>query len=431
MKQGVFIAIFVWLAVLVNAQSPARITSSDTKNLRVDAIRNFAQAKYIDCILNCQKMVALGEGDGLVAGLMAMAYDSLRNDQAGSKAHEEAQRFKPQDEIYNRIASANLTPELYQRQVLSNGASSYNVARFDSSEFFFKEYLKLVPKDTFALYYLANAQFYQGKYDEALVNYRSILDLNFNRSDVHNLVGVCYMVQNNYLTARNYFCQSILLDKLNGMAHYNLGRIHFGLNDKTAALVSLEQAFILMPKDSDTVALIAQIYLEQHDLKNAEKYLARLYAINRNNEKVGWNLVNIAQKNNDYVHAASYLQNIIRMNPKNPQAYSELGKAYISNKSFEEAFNSYETALQKLGESRDFLYGAGMCANKIGIYGKAVEFLNKAVTYDAGYANTYQALGDAYTGLGKKKLALKNYKLAAGLGYKTDDQPTGRSSKKK
>ena len=83
-------------------------------------------------------MVALGEGDGLVAGLMAMAYDSLRNDQAGSKAHEEAQRFKPQDEIYNRIASANLTPELYQRQVLSNGASSYNVARFDSSEFFFK-----------------------------------------------------------------------------------------------------------------------------------------------------------------------------------------------------------------------------------------------------------------------------------------------------
>jgi tetratricopeptide (TPR) repeat protein len=431
MKQGVFIAIFVWLAVLVNAQSPARITSSDTKNLRVDAIRNFAQAKYIDCILNCQKMVALGEGDGLVAGLMAMAYDSLRNDQAGSKAHEEAQRFKPQDEIYNRIASANLTPELYQRQVLSNGASSYNVARFDSSEFFFKEYLKLVPKDTFALYYLANAQFYQGKYDEALVNYRSILDLNFNRSDVHNLVGVCYMVQNNYLTARNYFCQSILLDKLNGMAHYNLGRIHFGLNDKTAALVSLEQAFILMPKDSNTVALIAQIYLEQHDLKNAEKYLARLYAINRNNEKVGWNLVNIAQKNNDYVHAASYLQNIIRMNPKNPQAYSELGKAYISNKSFEEAFNSYETALQKLGESRDFLYGAGMCANKIGIYGKAVEFLNKAVTYDAGYANTYQALGDAYTGLGKTKLALKNYKLAAGLGYKTDDQPTGRSSKKK
>jgi tetratricopeptide (TPR) repeat protein len=316
MKQGVFIAIFVWLATLVNAQPPARITSSDTKNLRVDAIRNFAQARYIDCILNCQKMVALGEGDGLVAGLMAMAYDSLRNDQAGSKAREDALSFKPQDEIYNRIASANLTPELYQRQVLSNGASSYNVARFDSSEFFFKEYLKLVPKDTFALYYLANAQFYQGKYDEALVNYRSILDLSFNRSDVHNLVGVCYMVQNNYLTARDYFSQSLLLDKLNGMAHYNLGRIHFGLNDKTAALVSLEQAFILMPKDSNTVALIAQIYLEQQDLKNAEKYLARLYAINRNNEKVGWNLVNIAQKNNDYVHAASYLQNIIRMNPK-------------------------------------------------------------------------------------------------------------------
>lgn len=399
MKHGVLIAIFAWFAALINAQPPARITSSDTKNLRVDAIRNFAQAKYIDCILNCQSMVALGEGDGLVSGLMAMAYDSLRNDQAGSKAREEAKVYKQQDDVFKRIASANLTPELYQRQVLNNGASSYNAARFDSSEFFFKDYLKLVPNDTFALYYLANAQFYQGKYEEALVNYLAILEKNFSRADVHNLIGVCYMLKNNYLSARDYFSQSVLLDKMYGMAHYNLGRVHFGLNDKTAALVSLQDAFVLMPKDSNTVALIAQIYLEQQDLKNAEKYLARLYAINRSNEKVGWHLVSIAQKNNDHAHVASYLQNIIRVNPKNPQAYSELGKAYIAANSFEEAFNLYETAVQKLGESRDFLYGAGLCSNMIGIYGKAVELLNKAVTYDAGYALTYQALGDAYMGL--------------------------------
>jgi len=431
MKQSFLIAFLVWLTALVNAQPPARINSGVSKNLRVEAIRNFAQAQYIDCILNCQKMVAMGENDGLVSGLMAMAYDSLRNDYAGTKARETAKTLSPRDEVYSRIAAANLTPELYQRQVLNNGAISYNTARFDSSELYFTEYLKLVPKDTFALYYLANAQFYQGKFDEALLNYRALLDLNFARPDVHNMIGVCYMLQNNYITARDYFSQSVLLDKLYGMAHYNLGRIHFGLSDKTAALLSLQEAFVIMPKDSNTVALIAQIYLEQQDLKNAEKYLARLYSINRNNEKVGWNLVNIAQKNNDFAHAASYLQNIIRINPKNPQAYSELGKAYLATKSFEEAFNNYETAIQKVGESRDFLYGAGLCANRIGIYGKAVELLNKAVTFDAGYADTYQALGDAYTGLGKKKLAAKNYKLASGLGYKTEEQLVSRNTKKK
>lgn len=142
--------------------------------------------------------------------------------------------------------------------------------------------------------------------------------------------------------------------------------------------------------------------MEQGDDKNAEKFLAKLYSLNRNNVKVGWNLVSLAMKNKDYEHASAYLQNLIRVNPKNAEAYNKLGEVYITMNSFEQAFNNYENAIAKAGENRDFLYGAGMCANKIGLYGKAIEYLSKATTLDAAFAKSYKELGDAYAGVSKK-----------------------------
>lgn len=410
------LAVFATIAV---AQPPVKIASENT-DLRTGAIQHFAHARYLDCIMNCQRLVAVGSNDGLVTGLMAMAYDSLVNNEAAAKSHDVLMAYSVDSSILRRLAVANLSPEIYKRSIMKTGADYYNQNRYDSSEAYFMEYLKLEPKDTFAIFFLANSQFYQGKYDVAVNNYKRVLELDFNRADVHNLTGVCYLLQNNYLTARDYFSQATLLDKTFGVAFYNLGRVHFGLQDKSAALQSLNQSYVLNPKDSNCVALMSQLYLEQGDEKNAEKFLGKLYSLNKNNTKVGWNLVNLALKNKDYDHAAAYLQNLIRVSPKNPEAYNKLGETYITMGSFEQAFNHYENAITKLGESRDFLYKAGMCANKIGIYGKSVEYLSKAAQLDAGYAKTYQELGNAYAGMKKKKEAKKNYKMANSLGIEKE-----------
>lgn len=407
----------------LNAQPPAKIWSNNA-DPRGQAIRDFAKGNFLDCIMNCQKLSAMGTNDGLVTGLMAMAYDSLTNYEASNKSLLVLKEYKVDSSILRRLAAADMSPELYKRNILNSGASFYNTSRFDSSEIFFTEFLKLTPNDTFAIFFLANSQFYQGKYDQAVMNYKRVLDMDFNRPDVHNLVGVCLMLQNNFLSARDYFSQATLLDKTMGIAYFNLGKVQYGLQDKNAALQSLTQAYTFVPKDSNCVALLSQIYLEQGDNINAEKFLAKLYALNRNNEKVGWNLVNIALKNKDYEHASAYLQNIIRMSPKKSEGYSKLGETYIKMNSFEQAFNNYENALAKVGENRNFLYGAGMCANKIGLYGKAVEHLTKAAELDASYAKTFKELGDAYMGMKKKKQAKQNYKKANSLGIDKEDPNT-------
>ncbi|MFN8322375.1 MAG: tetratricopeptide repeat protein [Chitinophagales bacterium] len=427
MRTKILTLLVIALTFTLSAQPPAKIWSNNA-DPRSQAIRDFARGNYLDCIMNCQKLSAMGANDGLVTGLMAMAYDSLTNYEAASKSLSVLKEYKVDSSILRRLAAADMSPEIYKRNILNSGASFYNTSRFDSSEVFFTEFLKLAPNDTFAIFFLANSQFYQGKYEQAVVNYKRLLDMDFNRPDIHNLVGVSLMLQNNFLGARDYFSQAILLDKNLGVAYFNLGKVQYGLQDRNAALQTLTQAYSFVPKDSNCVALLSQIYLEQGDNVNAEKFLAKLYALNRNNEKVGWNLVNIALKNKDYEHASAYLQNIIRMSPKKSEGYSKLGETYIQMNSFEQAFNNYENALVKVGENRNFLYGAGMCANKIGLYGKAVEHLNKAAELDATYAKTFKELGDAYTGMKKKKLAKLNYKKANSLGLEKEEniQPQGQ-----
>lgn len=420
MKKTILTLAVFALALSTYAQVPTKIWSNSS-DPRTQAIRDFAKGNYLDCIMNCQKLSALGEKDGLVTGLMAMAYDSLTNYEASHKAVAETKEYKVDSSIFVRLAAADMSPQIYIRNVLNSGATAYNNANFAESEKQFAEVLKLSPKDTFALFFLANAQFYQGKYEEASANYKRVLDLDFNRADVHNLVGVCFMLQNNFLTARDYFGQATLLDKTLGVAYYNLGKVHYGLQDKNAALQSLNTAYTFVPKDSGCIALLSQIYLEQGDDKSAEKFLAKLYALNRSNEKVGWNLVNIALKNNDLEHATAYLQNIIRINPKKYEGYAKLGEVYVKMNSFEQAFINYENAIGKIGENRDFLYNAGMCANHIGLYGKAIEYLSKAATLDATYAKTFKELGDSYTGMKKKKDARKNYKMAQALGIEKEN----------
>lgn len=419
MKKVLLNLLLAVVATVAVAQVPNKIWFDQT-DLRTGAIKHFAHGRYLDCIMNCQKLYAMGEADGLVSGLLAMSYDSLQHNEASSKELRVTRQYKVDSALLIRLAAANLTPEIYKRNVLHTAAGHYNKSRYDSSEVFFEEFLKLAPNDTFAIFFLANAQFYQGKHAQALVSYKRLLDLDFNRADVHNLTGLCYMIQNNYLQARDYFSQALILDKSLGNAHFNLGKVYYGLNDRQSAIKSLNEAYAYAPKDSGIIAMLSELYSDMQDLKNAEKFLAKLYALNRNNERIGWKLVNIAFQNKDYEHAAAYLQNLIRVNPRNVQAYNKLGEAYFALNSYEQAFNNYEIALQKVGDNRDFFYGAGYSANRIGLYGKAIEHLTKAVSLDMSHAASYKELGDSYMGMKKKKLAKKNFKMAENLGYKKE-----------
>lgn len=401
------------IAMLATAQPPARI-AFDVPTLKTVAIKNFANGQYLDCLLNLQRVSALGDNDGLVTGLMTMAYDSLVNFQAAEQAREFAKKsFRTDSSIIRRVALSTDNPQIVQRKLISAGAGAYNTSQYDSSEAYFAEYLKQVPNDTFALYFLANSQFHQKKTDEAMATYKQIIAIDNNKPEVHNLIGICYMLKNDYISARDHFAQSALMDNSNPSTFLNLGKVHYGLQDITAALSNFEHSFSLSPKEKEALQMICQIYNQREDWINSERYMSKLFILDKNNERLSWNLANIAVKNKNFERAAYYYSNVVRLNPRSVDAYNKIGDCYMKIGKYEQAYQNYENAIAKVGENRDFLTNAGLCANELKIYGKAIEFLNKSTKLDASSYTTYNELGKAYEGLGKKKVAKRNYRTAS------------------
>lgn len=401
-------------AISTTAFSQNKI-SFDPGQLRVTAMQNFINREYFDCMVNLQRLTALGYDDALINTLMLMAYDSLNNQKAVEMAKAERAKYNIDSSKLKRAFSKDYNPELYKQWMSNQALGHYNRGAYDSSAFYFAKYLEEAPKDTFALFYLASSYYNLKEYRPAVENYKRVLEVDFNRPNVHNYLGLAYMGQNNYISARDHFSQAVLLDKKNTTAYYNLGKVSYGLNDYASATTALNNAMQANPKDKEVLTLLGKIYTEQKDNASAEMVYEKLYALERNNESINWTLAYIALQSKSYERAEYYLTNIVRINPKSLDGYKKLGAAYMADKKWNEAYLNYEQAVTKVGENKDLLVNAGTSANKIKLHNKAVEYLNKALLQDPNNAVAEYQMGIAYDGLKKKKDAKKHYKNALAL----------------
>jgi tetratricopeptide (TPR) repeat protein len=389
--------------------------SFDPDQLRTTAMQNFINKEYFDCMVNLQRLTALGYDDGLVNSLMVMAYDSLNNQKAMQAMQAERNKYTIDSNKLKKMFSPDYNPDLYKQWISNQGVAYFNAKRYDSSAYYFTKYLEQMPKDTFALFYLASSHFYLKDYKSAIENYKKVLEIDFNRPNVHNYLGIAYMGQNNYLNARDHFSQAVLLDKNLTGAYYNLGKVQYGLNDYAGAITALNKAMETNPRDKEVLNLLGNIYTEQKDNAGAEMVYEKLYAVEKNNEKTNWILANLALQSKSYERAEYYLTNIVRINPKSVDGYQKLGAAYIADKKWNEAYLNYEQAVTKVGENKDLLVNAGYSANKIKLHNKAVEYLNKALLQDPANAAAEYQMGVAYEGLKKKKDAKKHYQMATAM----------------
>lgn len=71
-------------------------------------------------------------------------------------------------------------------------------------------------------------------------------------------------------------------------------------------------------------------------------------------------------------------------------------------------------------------YGLGLAYHFEGKYDEAIENYDKAIGWDHGYADAYEARGDAYAAMGKPDAAAESYRLAGSVTQDTPGELNGR-----
>ncbi|TXJ51241.1 tetratricopeptide repeat protein [Brachyspira aalborgi] len=114
--------------------------------------------------------------------------------------------------------------------------------------------------------------------------------------------------------------------------------------------------------------------------------------------------------NKDYKISEYYFSEVIKLNPKNYQAYNNIGNIKFALGQKEDAIKNYDKSIElNYNNNIDAYYNRGIAKAKSDKYNEAIEDYNKAIELNPNYSEAYNNRGLAKLQLGKIEEAIKDF----------------------
>jgi Flp pilus assembly protein TadD len=173
---------------------------------------------------------------------------------------------------------------------------------------------------------ISGDQLYQeGDVAEAAEEYRQALQLDPNNVNVHNSLGVCYGIAEDWDRALTAFGAALQIDPTETMAVYNTGVIHMLKKENDRALEYFRKAAEKEPDIFEVAFQTGRTYLEKGAPKQAVLHLKRAAALNAETAAVHRLLAEALEANGDENGAMAAYRQAIKKNPNDAAALSALG----------------------------------------------------------------------------------------------------------
>ncbi|MFZ5570802.1 MAG: tetratricopeptide repeat protein [Thermodesulfobacteriota bacterium] len=114
----------------------------------------------------------------------------------------------------------------------------------------------------------------------------------------------------------------------------------------------------------------------------------------------------------DPQQALRYLNESIRLDPKNPKAYNNRGAAYFSMGAYEQAVRDYDEAVRLDGDYADALNNRGITLFRLRRYKPAVTDFDRVTALKPNWVEAYLHRAECYKNLWQYDRALENYTQA-------------------
>jgi tetratricopeptide (TPR) repeat protein len=109
----------------------------------------------------------------------------------------------------------------------------------------------------------------EGKYEQALADFKRALLLTPDDPVIYNNLGAAYTKQERYTQALEAFRQSIAINPEIAVTYYNMGIVYDHLNRPAEALASVRKAVEIEPKNTKAFVLMCELGLAAEQNKEA------------------------------------------------------------------------------------------------------------------------------------------------------------------
>lgn len=232
-----------------------------------------------------------------------------------------------------------------------------------------KKQLSSIDAETISLLYNDASKLYsQKKYQEAINVYNKILP---NTPESLLGIGACYQAMGNNKMAAESYAKSLLLDPKNVETAYFTALAYANDNNYEKAKVYAKKALDLNPAHKSTKELIDYV-TEQESTAQLDKAIG---------------LIDKQQN----AEAMAILNNVIKADSKNADAYYYRATIYDTQKKYQQAINDYKKALQYNPQLTITNYSIAIDYDYLAQYSNALAYYKKylAETRKAGETNDY------------------------------------------
>ncbi|MDD2680335.1 MAG: tetratricopeptide repeat protein, partial [Candidatus Omnitrophica bacterium] len=144
----------------------------------------------------------------------------------------------------------------------------------------------------------------------------------------------------------------------------------------------------------------------------AEESLNKAIELNPKNDQAYFQLGWLYQSKDKFSQAAESFKKAIELNPKNNKAYTGLGWCYQHQGNFPQAEGLYEKAIELNPKDDKACIGLGWCYQHEGNFPQAEDAFKKAIEINPENADAYGAISVLYEAIGKPGLAREYAKKA-------------------
>jgi tetratricopeptide (TPR) repeat protein len=163
-------------------------------------------------------------------------------------------------------------------------------------------------------------------------------------SDASFQLGKIYLSLGQSKKAESIFAEALKYDSGDANKYYEYGKALLKNQKAKEALLQLQQAEKIEPRKTYIAAYIAQAFIELFRIEEADKALAKI-PVEQRKEYI-WRAigkVRLAQKR--HKEAIDALKRGLKLDPKNHNAYFQLGLAYVANNEYAQAYQAFSQAI--------------------------------------------------------------------------------------
>ncbi len=210
------------------------------------------------------------------------------------------------------------------------------------------------------------ANFYSsnGYYQEALVTWRKIMQIDSTNSRVYQQIGVILLELGRPKEAEQNFEKAMRLDPTNAFARIDAGWMYCDQNRFDEAEQIFKRAMQIDPTEIIAYNGLGWAYMNLYRFDEAEKIFKEGIRLDSTNAYTYHSLGMLYRSQNRFAEADQCFKKAIQLNSPYIQNYNSLGSKYMRQKRFKEAEKMYSKTLSLHDQNESALYNMA-CLNSL------------------------------------------------------------------